>query len=436
MIHIRHDAVSVPKPHVPRKNLDCVEQSMRLRSVRVVLPGMTATRDPPTVVPLRILCFLHAVELGGVERAAMRLCRRWATRSQVTLALGRTAGWDGDENACRVRSAPANRFPAARLETLWMIWWLGRVIAEERPDVIFCAGNTYSVVAVAMRLRFGRRCPPIVAKLSNSLDRPDLPRVAQFFYRLWCRIQGLLIDRFVAMTAPMAKEALTALGVSPSRVAVVSSPAFDTAAHDRLVEAGRRGSTRWVEGRLFLAVGRLVRQKNFSLMIDAFAVAATGRDRLVILGDGAERAALARLIAARGLRDRVLLPGQREDVANWLAMADAVLLSSDYEGVPAIVLEAFAAGRPVIATECCVSMRDLLGDGRRGHLVPPRDVDAFAAALAAPPPPGFDPDEARAFARTHLADHAADRLLTLFHAVAYARRSPPVSSPFAQGATM
>jgi hypothetical protein len=68
-----------------------------------------------------------------------------------------------------------------------------RRIRRHRPDVLFCAGNSYTVVAVTMRLVLGRRCPPILAKISNDLTRADLPAVARPFYRLWLRIQGRLL---------------------------------------------------------------------------------------------------------------------------------------------------------------------------------------------------------------------------------------------------
>jgi len=119
------------------------------------------------------------------------------------------------------------------------------------------------------------------------------------------------------------------------------------------------------------------------LLIRAFARIARGNDRLTILGDGGERAKIEREIAACGVRDRVTLEGHVSDTSPWLRRANVFALSSDYEGVPAVIAEALAAGLPIVATDCSVSMADMLGDGRFGTLVPVGDETALAQALDA-----------------------------------------------------
>ncbi|WP_163563705.1 UDP-N-acetyl glucosamine 2-epimerase, partial [Klebsiella pneumoniae] len=73
----------------------------------------------------------------------------------------------------------------ARWETLWMIARLPAEIRRTRPDVLFVSGSTYTIVAAAMMLRFGRRCPAIVVKISNDMARRDLPPVSRFLWRRW-----------------------------------------------------------------------------------------------------------------------------------------------------------------------------------------------------------------------------------------------------------
>lgn len=371
---------------------------------------MTASDFTGSPRLIRILCMVHAVDLGGVERSAVRLCRALSANAEVTIALGRSERSWPEVAGCRIALAPRSRFPRAALETLWMMWWMCRLIRRDRPDVILCPGNSYTIVAAFLRLWFGTGCPPIVAKISNALKRADMPLLARPFYGLWCRVQGRLIDHFIGMTGAMAREIEQVMDVPAPRVAMIASPLFesDHGAHRT------RPVRRTTSGRNFIAIGRLERQKNFPLLVAAFARGAHADDRLTILGEGGDRTRIERAIRRRRLQGRVSLAGHVADVRPALAQADALLLSSDYEGVPAVVLEAMAAGVPVVATDCCASMAEMIDEGRRGQLVQCGNVAALAKAIACPTTLSYDRDRARAYALSHSVDRAATRYLQLF----------------------
>lgn len=112
--------------------------------------------------------------------------------------------------------------------------------------------------------------------------------------------------------------------------------------------------------RVVLGVGRLAVQKRFDLLIKAFALINHREAQLVIVGDGPERSRLLKLIAALGLSDRVSLSGFVTDVAEQFRQADLFVLTSRYEGLPAVVLEAMAANCPVLSTDCFAAARTLL----------------------------------------------------------------------------
>jgi glycosyltransferase involved in cell wall biosynthesis len=269
-------------------------------------------------------------------------------------------------------------------------------------------------VAVLARLVLGRDCPPIVMKVSNSLERDDFGQPMHWFYGLWLRIQTLFIDRFVGLAEAMRPEMATALGVEAERLAVVYDPALsreDIARAATLAAATPRQSRR-----LFVGVGRLAPQKNFSLLIEAFARIAEEGDRLAIVGEGPERRRLERLTARLGVADKVDMPGHVADVVPWLAAADVFVLSSRYEGVPAAVLEALAVGVPIVATDCCVSMGELLGGGALGRLTPPGDSVALADAMrqAAESEPR-DPAAMRAQAERFTVERSGSRYLVVMN---------------------
>lgn len=340
---------------------------------------------------MRILTFLHSFEPGGVERVALRLVRRWREEGvDAPLFLGRTDGAMQAElgeglDAHIPRQPP---FSTAGFETLWMIATLPAIIRRMRPDALFCAGNSYAVVAVAMKLLLGRACPPILAKISNDLKRRDMVWPVRMAYRLWLRIQGRFIDHFVAMAPGLEREIEQLVRPASKAVSIIPDPALSLAQIDRLRAVRQPGED---AGRLFAAIGRLAPQKNFPLMLEAFSQAAAPGDRLLIFGDGPERKTLQTLAERIGIGGAVRFMGHVSDPALQIGRADAFLLSSDYEGVPAVLLEALAVGLPVIATECSAAMRSLLADGTLGRLVPVGDSRAFAAAMAGIPLPQDGP---------------------------------------------
>lgn len=130
---------------------------------------------------------------------------------------------------------------------------------------------------------------------------------------------------------------------------------------------------------MLLAVGRLSMQKNHALLLEAVADSRLDSTHLFIAGDGELRGELEADIAARGLSDRVMLLGIRRDVPRLLAAADAFVMSSRFEGNPLSVMEAMAAGLPILSTDVgCVGE---LTQGGCGRLVPPGDAEALAEAL-------------------------------------------------------
>ena len=261
-----------------------------------------------------------------------------------------------------------------------MIWSLYRFLVVERVDVLFCPGNTYTIVCVMMRLLLGERCPPVLVKISNDLERQDLPRLIGWLYRLWLEFQGFFLDHFVALAEPMLPQMIDKLGIAAEKATVITDPALGA---DERIRLGANRVQRRNGACRFLSVGRLVAQKNHALLIEAFALHAWPEDRLVIAGEGPERRALEYVIHRRGLEGRVRLAGHCNDVASLYGQADVFVLSSAYEGVPAVIVEALAAGLPVAATDCCASMNWLLHDGQFGIAVPPNDANALGIAMNA-----------------------------------------------------
>ena len=287
---------------------------------------------------MRVLTFLHSFEPGGVERVALRLVAQWRTMGvDAPVFMGRGDGPLREELAADIayRVPRQPRLGSEWWETPWMIARLPAEIRHIAPAALFCAGNTYTIVAVAMKLWLGRRCPPVVVKISNDLARADLPAPGRLAWRLWLRIQARFVDRWIVMDAAILPDVDRYLGAVARTV--IPDPAIDQLPprHDRPARC---------DGTRYVAVGRLVAQKDPATLVAGFAQAARPGDRLTIVGDGPLRVRLEQQAARFGIAGQITFLGHVPHAAAVMRDHDVLLLSSRYEGVPAVLIEALAAG--------------------------------------------------------------------------------------------
>jgi glycosyltransferase involved in cell wall biosynthesis len=133
-----------------------------------------------------------------------------------------------------------------------------------------------------------------------------------------------------------------------------------------------------------LGVGRLTSQKDFPTLIRAAAEVHSQRPvRLMILGEGEDRASLEQLAQELGMGGDAALPGYVDNPYAYLSRAALFVLSSVHEGLPTVLIEALAVGSPVVATDCRSGPREILDDGRLGRLVPVGDATTMAGAIIA-----------------------------------------------------
>jgi glycosyltransferase involved in cell wall biosynthesis len=270
---------------------------------------------------------------------------------------------------------------------------LARYLDRIHPDVLLSAKTPANLLALwAKRLS---RAPTAVVvaehtQLSQSIARSRkwrwryiAPLVARTYAEaaaIVCVSEGVADD--LARTAHLPRARLTTI-YNPVVTPQLALRAAEAPPHPWLESNSEPPARSSADAPVVVAAGRLVPQKNFALLLTAFARLRTQRTvRLLIFGEGPERPRLEALVRSLGIGADAALPGH---VANpYAAYARAALfaLSSDWEGLPTVLIEALACGCPVVSTDCPSGPAEILEHGRCGRLVPTGDAAALAEAMA------------------------------------------------------
>lgn len=312
---------------------------------------------------------------GGAERVALRLAGEFVARGhQVDLVVLRAEGDLLDQLPPGVRLVD---LAAPRIRN--GIWALVRYLRRDCPDALQALMWPVTVLAVIAH-RLARSKARLVTADHTTLSR-HFAHFGMFRLALMkasIRLFYPMSDARVIVSRGAADDLANLTGLARDSIEVIYNP----------VSAPSGGSPEeaealWTPGvARILTVGNLKSEKNHDLLIRAFArVAREHSAELIILGEGALRPELLRLAAEEGVGDRVRLPGFVADPGPFYRSAHLFALSSNYEGLPLVLLEAMHCGLQIVSTDCDSGPREILDNGRYGALVRCSDVEAFASAL-------------------------------------------------------
>jgi glycosyltransferase involved in cell wall biosynthesis len=349
------------------------------------MPG----RDEPT----RILRVIARLNVGGPALHVSYLTRGLDARGYETMLVAGSVGTEEGSMEYAARElgiAPVfvpqlQREISAGLDVAAIVR-LRRMIQEFRPHVVHThtakAGAVGRLAAATAHLRDR---PVVVHTFHGHVLRGYFGSAQAEAFRRIEHVLARTTDRLIAVS-PEVRDELVAFGVAPAEKFEVIRLGLDLA--DRAVApeadvARVRRELAIPADRLLIGwFGRMTEIKRVDDLLAAFAAfGATGVDaQLALVGDGPERARLEALADTLGLHDRVSFMGMQRHVAPLYGACDIVALTSANEGTPVSLIEALAAGTPVVSTDVG-GVRDVVAQGRSGLLVPPGDIDAFAGAL-------------------------------------------------------
>lgn len=366
-----------------------------------------------TARPRTILFFLHSLGAGGAERVVALLASGLAERGwAVTLAVQVEAA----ENlpflspAVRVRRLGADHGRA--------VLGLARLLRRERPDVSVSALGFNNLKHALAAILAGRRDRAILSYHGHiDAEGQRSSRIANRLTPLTTRLTA----RSVCVSAWMRRHVVEDLGGDARRAVTVHNPVsveHAAPARDERELLARPPTV--------LALGRLVPDKDFALLIRALAGLSQSDATLTIVGEGPERPALEALARELGVADRVSLPGYAAEPWVYFRQARLCAVSSRSESFSNVIVEAFAHGLPVVSTDCG-GPREIITRPEEGRLVPVGDVAAMGAALdAALAAPG-DPAPRRARAQVFSLGAALDAYERVFDAVTAEARPDPAA---------
>jgi glycosyltransferase involved in cell wall biosynthesis len=327
-----------------------------------------------------IVIFLPSLRGGGAERVMVDLAREFARLGHtVEFALMEAEG-DFLPEAQRDFAVVDLATPRTRFVSRP----LARYLRERKPDAVIA--NMWPLTSAAVIAKAMSRWPcRLLLVEHNTLTRQ---------YATWGGLHRLLLsvtmaatyrfaDRIAAVSEGSATDTARLSRVPSDRVTVLHNPIPQRPMP--IPEELAHAETIWAcpPGQRILTVGSLKDQKNHTLLLRAFADMARPDARLMLLGKGANEAVLRTIASELGIAGQVIFAGFHTDPSPFYATADLFVLSSDYEGLPTVLIEALSFGLPVVSTDCPSGPAEILQGGRFGRLVPVGDAPALARAMEA-----------------------------------------------------
>jgi glycosyltransferase involved in cell wall biosynthesis len=328
---------------------------------------------------LKLTFFLSDLDGGGAERVMLNLANGFAQAgAEVDLVLARQEGLYFSQLSSKVKLVDLGA--KSLLKSLFP---LVNYLKQRQPNALISALEDTNIIALLAKAIAQTKTPVYVtvhnhlsqeARHGKNLKRKLVPYLLRWIYPL--ATQVVCVSEGVA-------EDLVNLGVKRQQVRVIYNPIVTPELEEKLAESLEHPWFLPSEPPVILGVGRLNQQKDFPTLLRAFALLRQQQPaRLLILGEGEMRKSMETLIRELHLEDQVELAGFVQNPFAYMKRARVLVLSSAWEGFGNVLVEALAAGIPVVSTDCPSGPREILQGGKYGHLVAIADPVAMARAIS------------------------------------------------------
>jgi glycosyltransferase involved in cell wall biosynthesis len=327
----------------------------------------------------RIALFIGCFGGGGIERNTAQIAH-----CLVKLGVEIDLVLDKGGSPHLWRMPPETRIIDLKASSLWKsLPGLVRYLRQERPLAMFAADHYPNEIAIMARKIAGVSTRTIVSE-RNQLSKTarNSTQIKARLAPLFARFLYPLADGIMAVSHGVAQDLAETASLPLERIETIYNPVINP---EMLLKAKEPVEHPWFapgEPPVILGVGKLEQQKDFPTLIQALAkVRRSQPARLMILGWGPDRPQLEALVKDLELEDAVYLPGYIKNPYPYMKRAAVFALSSAWEGLPTVLIEAMALGTPVVSTDCESGPLEILAGGKYGYLTPVGDSEALADSI-------------------------------------------------------
>jgi len=314
----------------------------------------------------KILFIVPSMRGGGSERVISIIVNHLnRDKFDITLALLKKEGKYLNELPNDIQIIDLNA-RQARYSILKII----KLIYQLKPNVVFSTLGYLNLIVSIIRPIFSKKIK-FIARESNIVSiqnkQEKYPKFFNFLYKIFYKN----FDTIICQSNCMKKDLINNFGIDNNKLVVINNPVNI----DRISELSNTEEILFDNNRInIIAVGRLSYQKGYDLLLNALSLL-EDKYHLHIIGDGSEKESLIKLSKKLNIQNRVHFLGFQDNPYKYMAQADLMVLSSRYEGLPNVVLEANACGLPVVAFDCPGGTGEIIINGVNGFLVKCGDVE-------------------------------------------------------------
>jgi glycosyltransferase involved in cell wall biosynthesis len=328
-----------------------------------------------------IAFFLFWLNGGGIPRVLVNLAGGMCERGyRVDFVLGSAEGAYLDDLNKRIKVIDLNVSRSKKC-----IPGLASYLKDQSPQILITANTHLNCVALAAKLLSrNTRTKLIVSEHADVSSRFGYKTLqSRFMNRSVPKMLYPGAANIVAVSQGVSNSIVENFKLDASKVTTIWNPVITESMLSKAEEPMEDPLFKKNRGyKIIIGVGRLKQQKNFPLLVEAFSM--LNKDlsvKLVILGEGPDRKMLEALVNEKGLQNDIFLPGLKNNPYKYLKNSDLFVLSSLWEGLPTVLIEALSCGLNVVSTDCPSGPAEIIDYAGKGLLIPSRDAKAMVIAI-------------------------------------------------------
>lgn len=261
------------------------------------------------------------------------------------------------------------------------IFSLVKYFKTQKPNYVLASMWPLTSISVIAWILAGKRCKLFLSEHSNLTETYLTSKIENsFFLKLLIRITYPYVNGVICVSNGVLEDIITMGRLKRDKIKVIYNPVtndrFNNDIVNEIPDFWRDCSFK------ILSIGRFVSQKNHALLLNAFCILRKSLDvKLIILGDGPLYLQTKEYLNKLGLVDSVIMPGFTMDTNSFYYHSNLFVLSSNFEGLPTVLIEALDYGVSIVSTDCPSGPSEILSNGTYGTLVPVGDAEKLAFAM-------------------------------------------------------